>query len=225
MFDRLLRLSDLEDLKKIESQKILLVGIGGVGGYTLEALVRSGFRDITIIDGDTIDVSNINRQIIATSKNITKLKGEEAKIRCLEINPNVNIKTINTFLTSENFSKYVKEKYDYIIDACDDIKMKIELIKYALDNDIKIITALGTGRKLNPTKLEITSLNKTYNDPLAKKLRYELKKRNIALNIPVVFSREEAIDTGSIIGSAIFVPASAGLLLANYVFCDVTKKN
>lgn len=225
MFDRLLRLITDEDLKKIESKKILLVGIGGVGGYTLEALVRSGFKNITIIDGDVIDVSNINRQIIATSKNITKLKVEEAKKRCLEINPDVNIKTINAFLTIENFANYVKEKYDYIIDACDDIKVKIELIKYAKCNNSKNIMALGTGRKLDPSKLEITTLNKTYNDPLAKKVRYELKKENVSLDIPVVFSREEAIDTDSIIGSAIFVPASAGILLANYVFIDAIKKN
>lgn len=225
MFDRLLKLITEEDLKKIEKQKILLVGIGGVGGYALESLIRSGFKNISIADGDVISNSNLNRQIIAKTTNINKSKVIEAKKRVLEINPSVNIKPIEVFLTIDNFSAYINEKYDYIIDACDDIKIKIELIKYAKVHNIKIITSLGTGRKLNPLKLEITKLNKTFNDPLAKKLRTELRKSDIDLNIPVVFSSEEAIDTGDIIGSAIFVPATAGILLANYVFCDIIKKN
>lgn len=225
MFDRLLKLITEEDLKKIEKQKILLVGIGGVGGYTLESLIRSGFKNISIIDGDVISDSNLNRQIIAKTTNINKSKVAEAKIRCLEINPSANIKTIETFLTIDNFNDYINEEYDYIIDACDDIKVKIELIKYAKEHNIKIITSLGTGRKLDPLKLEITKLNKTFNDPLAKKLRTELRKRDIDLNVPVVFSSEGAIDTGDTIGSAIFVPATAGILLANYIFCDVIKKN
>lgn len=225
MFDRLLKLITEENLKKIEKQKILLVGIGGVGGYTLESLIRSGVKNISIVDGDVISDSNLNRQIMAKNTNIGKLKVREAKNRALDINPDVNIKTIETFLTINNFNDYINDEYDYIIDACDDIKIKIELIKYAKEHNIKIITALGTGRKLDPAKLEITKLNKTFNDPLAKKLRTELRKRDIDLNIPVVFSSEEAIVTGDVIGSAIFVPATAGILLANYVFCDIIKKN
>ncbi len=221
MFERLLTLINEEQLAKIKTAKILLVGVGGVGGYALEALVRSGFQDITIIDGDKISLSNLNRQIIATLANIGKIKVERAKLRALSINEYAQIKTINVFLTKENFPDYINAQYDYIIDACDDTNIKIALIKYAKENNIKIITCLGTGKKLNPTKLEITTLAKTYNDPLAKKLRNILNKENISLNTPVVFSSELAKDTGSSIGSAVFVPASAGMMLASYVFNDI----
>lgn len=225
MFDRLLKLITEEDLRKIENKKILLVGVGGVGGYALESLVRSGFKNFLIVDGDVIAISNLNRQIIAKTTNIDKLKVDEAKIRMLDINPNINIKALPVFLTVNNFKEYINEEFDYIIDACDDISIKIELIKYAKEQNISIITALGTGKKLNPTKLEITTLNKTFNDPLAKKLRSELRKRDIDLNISVVFSSEDAIDTGDTIGSAIFVPATAGILMASYIFKDAIKKN
>ena len=192
----------------------------------MEALVRSGFLNITIVDGDIINLSNLNRQIIADRTNIGKLKVEEAKERVFKINESVKLKVIGEFLTEDNFNNYINEDYDYIIDAVDDIKIKILLIKYAKNNGIKIITCLGTGRKLDPTKLEITKLNKTFNDPLAKKLRYELKKQELDLNIPVLFSKEEAIKVDNdIIASAIFVPATAGVYLANYVFRDIINDN
>lgn len=221
MFERLEKLIGKEDLKRIEKSKVLLVGVGGVGGYALEALARSGFKEITVVDGDSVDLSNLNRQIITNIENIGKRKVKVAKNRVLLINPTININIIDILLTKENFEDYINDTYDYIIDACDDMKIKIELIKYAKENNIKIITCLGTGRKLNPTKLEITTLDKTYNDPLAKKLRYELRKENISLKIPVIFSIEEAIKTDGMISSAIFVPACAGIMLANYVFKDI----
>ena len=223
MFERLIPLIGENNLKKIENTKILLVGIGGVGGFTLEALVRSGFINITIIDGDTIEESNLNRQIITNQDNIGKDKTDEALNRYLLINPNLNLKAINIFLTKENFYEWINEDYDYIIDACDDIDIKVELIRYAEEKQIKIISALGTGKKLNPKYLEITKLNKTENDALAKKLRQRLRKENLSLNIPVVFSKETSIDTKNIIGSCIFVPSVAGIYLANYVFMDIIK--
>ncbi len=223
MFERLIPLIGENNLKKIENTKILLVGIGGVGGFTLEALVRSGFKNITIIDGDTIEESNLNRQIITNQDNISKDKTDEALNRYLLINPNLNLKAINIFLTKENFHAWINEDYDYIIDACDDIDIKVELIRYAEEKQIKIISALGTGKKLNPKYLEITKLNKTENDALAKKLRQRLRKENLSLNIPVVFSKETSIDTKNIIGSCIFVPSVAGIYLANYVFMDIIK--
>ena len=225
MFDRLLKIISEEEFKKIKNANILLVGIGGVGGFSLEALVRCGFNNITIVDGDVVDKSNLNRQIISNSNNIGKNKTEVAQERVLRINPNINLKTINKFLNKDNFYDYINDNYDYIIDACDDMQVKVALIKYAMNNNIKIITALGTGKKLDSTKLEITTLNKTFNDPLAKKLRSELRKENISLDIPVVFSKEEAINKDNIIGSAIFVPGVAGLMLANYVFLDILNKN
>lgn len=223
MFTRLIPLIGNDNLEKIKNAKILLVGVGGVGGFTLEALVRSGFNNITIVDGDTIEESNLNRQIIATKSNISKRKTEEALNRCLSINSDINIKTIDKMLTKDNFSKYINEDYDYIIDACDDLNIKVTLIKYAKTNNIKIISALGTGKKLNPKYLEITSLAKTENDPLARKLRSMVRKENLDLDIPVIFSKETSIDTKNIIGSCIFVPAVAGIYLANYVFLDIIK--
>lgn len=223
MFERLIPLIGENNLKKIQDTKILLVGIGGVGGFTLEALVRSGFKNITIIDGDTIEESNLNRQIITNQDNISKDKVDEALNKYLLINPNLNLKAKNIYLTKENFHAWINEDYDYIIDACDDIDIKVELIRYAEEKQTKIISALGTGKKLDPKYLEITKLNKTENDALAKKLRQRLRKENLSLNIPVVFSKETSIDTKNIIGSCIFVPSVAGIYLANYVFMDIIK--
>lgn len=223
MYERLIPLIGKTNLEKIKNTKILLVGIGGVGGFTLECLVRTGFENITIIDGDTIDETNLNRQIIATKETENKSKTEVAMNRYLSINSKLNLQTINIFLTKDNFNKYVFEKYDYIIDACDDIAMKVELIRYAEKNNIKIISALGTGKKLNPKYLEITTLDKTENDPLAKKLRNLIRKENLNLKIPVVFSKETPINTQNILGSCIYVPSVAGIYLANYVFLDIIK--
>lgn len=223
MFQRLTSLIGEETLEKVKNTRILLVGVGGVGGYALEALVRSGFFHITIVDGDIIDESNLNRQIIALNSNLGNIKVDEARKRALAINKNLDIKVISEFITKDNFKDSIINNYDYIIDACDDIKVKIELIKFAKLNNIKIITCLGTGRKLNPSLVEITTLNKTFNDPLAKKLRSELRKEEVTLDIPVVFSKEDAIKTEGMVGSAVFVPAVAGIYLANYVFLDVIK--
>ncbi len=221
MYERLIPLIGEENLNKIKKSKILLVGVGGVGGFILEALVRSGFQNITIVDGDIIALSNLNRQIISSINNINIKKVDVAKKRALAINANNNINTIDIFLTIDNFNSYINEEYDYIIDACDDIKIKILLIKYAKSHNIKIISCLGTGRKLNSKDIEITQLNKTYNDPLAKKLRSELRRENIALDIPVLFSKETPKNTGNVVASAIFVPGVAGLSIAEYVFNDI----
>ena len=223
MFDRLIPLVGSTNLEKIKNTKILLVGIGGVGGFTLEALVRTGFLNITIIDGDIIEESNLNRQIITNQENIGNLKVKEAINRYTSINSEVNIKAIDVMLTEDNFKEYINEYYDYIIDACDDLAIKVELVRYAKDHNIKIISALGTGKKLNSTCLEITTLDKTENDPLARKLRSMVRHANLDLNILVVFSKETSMDTNNVIGSAIFVPAVAGLYLANYVFIDILK--
>ena len=222
MFDRLIPLIGTANLEKIKNTKILLVGVGGVGGFTLEALVRTGFLNITIIDGDIIEESNLNRQIITNQENIGNLKVEEAINRYTSINK-VNINAIDVMLTKDNFKGYINEYYDYIIDACDDLAIKVELVRYARKNNIKIISALGTGKKLNSAYLEITTLAKTENDPLARKFRSMIRQANLDLNIPVVFSKEASINTNNVIGSAIFVPAVAGLYLANYVFLDILK--
>lgn len=223
MFDRTLKIIEGETFNLIQKQKILLVGVGGVGTSALEALVRLGFTNITIIDNDIIDESNLNRQIITNKDNIGLKKVDVARERYLKINPNLNIKTMDIFLNEENISKLAK--YDYIIDACDTLKTKVLLIKYAKKFNINIISCLGTGNRLNPSMVSITTLDKTYNDPLAKTLRNLLKKENISLKIPVVFSSELPIKTKDrSVGSISLVPASAGLNLVYYVLKTLKLK-
>lgn len=217
--DRILKLITNEELDKIKNLNILIVGVGGVGGYALEALIRSGVLNITIIDKDKIDESNLNRQIISLKSNITKSKVEEAKNRALNIRNNANITAIEKFLTKDNLSDTLNTiKYDYIIDACDNVTVKVELIDYALKNNINIISCVGTGNRFNPEELKITTLNKTYNDPLAKVMRKLLRQRNIKDKITVCWSKELPVKTdGRTPGSMIFVPASAGILIASYI--------
>ena len=226
MFDRLLKIITQEDLKKINTKKILLVGIGGVGGYALESLVRSGVEDITIVDNDTINISNINRQIIALNSTLNEEKVKVAKERCLDINPNCKITATPIFLDKTNIESIFKENYDYIIDACDTITTKVLLIKYAQEKNIKIVSCMGTGNRLDATKLTITKLNKTNNDPLAKIMRKLLKDEKLKLNIPVVWSSELPIKISDRTpGSTCFVPPVAGIYLANYVINDILCNN
>lgn len=224
MFERTLQIIDENVFKKVQTSKVLLVGVGGVGGFALEALVRSGFINITIIDHDVIDESNLNRQIITNQENIGKTKVEEAMIRCLNINPNLNIDAKSMFLEESNIDEIISCEYDYIIDACDTITTKYLLIKTALEKNIKVISCMGTGNRLNPSKLSITTLNKTYNDPLSKVMRSILKKNQITTKIPVVWSSELPRKTGTRSpGSLIMVPATAGMLLVYYILDTIEK--
>lgn len=226
MDDRILKILSKEDLDKIRNLNVLIVGVGGVGGYALEALARSGVKNIVIIDKDTIDVSNLNRQIISSINNIGNIKVEEAKNRCLSISKDINITTINTFLNKDNLENILKDlNIDYIIDACDTVTTKIELIKYAKLNNINIITCLGTGNRLNPEDLTITTLDKTYNDPLGKVLRKELKNLKIKGKVTVCWSKELPIKIQDRTpGSMIFVPATAGLLISSYIIRKTIEK-
>lgn len=225
MFERTLKIIDENTLEIIKGQNILLVGVGGVGGYAFESLIRLGFQNITIVDADAIEITNLNRQIISTTKNIGNLKVEEAKKRALLINPNARITTYNTFLLEENIDTIFNTHYDYIIDACDTITTKYLLIKKALEENSKIITCLGTGNRLNPEEITITTLNKTYNDPLAKSLREILRKNNISLNTPVIWSKELPIKAKTREpGSILLVPASAGLQATYFILNDLLQK-
>ena len=222
MFERTLKIIDKPLLEKIQSQNILLVGVGGVGGFALESLVRLGFQNITIVDADTIEESNLNRQIISTTDNIGKYKTEIAKKRALSINTNANITTFNIFLNQENIDNVFNQKYDYIIDACDTVTTKYLLIKKALDTNTKIISSMGTGNRLDPSKVTITKLKKTYNDPLAKAMREILRKNNVTLNIPVVWSSEVPIKVKQKApGSIVLVPAAAGLQIGFFILEDL----
>ena len=221
MFDRLIKLIGEENLNKLQNTKVLLVGVGGVGGFALESLVRSGIGHITIVDGDTYEISNINRQIGSNSSNIGEYKVEEEVTRIKSINPSIDIVGINKNIDPTNILNY--KDYDYIIDACDDVNAKILLIKLAIDNNIKIICSCGTGKRLDPSKIQLSRLDKTYNDPLAKVLRSKLKKEGITTKIPVVFSSELPINNDTTIASMISVPATSGIYLANWVIRDIIK--
>lgn len=209
-----------EKINIIKNLNIIIIGLGGVGGYTLESLVRSGVENITIVDGDKIESSNINRQIISNKNNIGNYKTEEWKKRINNINEKMNLTIINKFITLEDIKDKLN-KYDFIIDACDDVKLKIDLIKYAKINKLNIISSMGTANKMDATKLKITTLDKTTNDPLAKKIRNELKKRKINLKIKVISSDEQTIKNGTKLGTNSYVPAVAGLLITNEIFNQI----
>ena len=223
MNDRLSLLFNEKELRMISSLKILIIGIGGVGGYVLESLVRTGVKNITIVDSDYIELSNINRQIIALNSNLNNSKVMEAKKRCLSINPQVNITALQLFINQDNIHDLDFKNFDYIIDACDTITTKILIIKKAQENSIKIISCMGTGNRLNPNDLMITKLSKTYNDPLSKVIRKLAKDANLN-DVDVCFSKEIPIKVNSRTpGSAIFVPATAGLLISATIIQNTIK--
>ena len=221
--ERLEILIGKENIEKLKKLNIIIIGIGGVGGYTLESIIRSGVENITIVDGDIIEKSNINRQLIVTKENINKPKVEEWKKRINEINPDVKLKTINKFVNINDL-KQILDKYDYIVDACDDVKLKIDLIEYATKNNIKIISSMGTANKMDATKLNITTLDKTEYDPLAKVIRKELRKKGVSLNIKVVSSNEKPKNKNGL-GTNSYLPAVAGLLITNEVINQVCDNN
>lgn len=209
---------------KIESFKnkvILVAGIGGVGGTALEALVRSGFDTFILIDFDTVDVSNLNRQILYTFEDIGKLKVEAAKKRILSLNSSAKVEVIDTKIISGFFDN-VTEKVDFIVDAIDYVPGKLELYKFALNNNIPFISSLGMGNRIDPSKVKITKLNKTEGDPLARKIRYECKVNGFDLSkINVVFSNEVPLIKSDKPGSMMMVPSAAGLLIAQYVIENI----
>ena len=224
MFDRTISLIGKENYLKLKKANILVIGLGGVGGYVLETLIRSGIENITIVDYDKIDISNINRQIISNTANIGNLKTEEWKRRILSINTNVNIKIINEKIDENNINKLFEDKYDFIIDACDTIIVKKLLIKKCYENNINLITVCGMGRKLNPNMVEVIPLSKTNYDPIAKILRKYVKDEKINSKVMCICSKEQPINTdNSVIASMSMVPSIAGILSADYVIKNIIK--
>ena len=220
MFERVVNLIGENKFNLLKTKKVLIIGCGGVGGYALETLVRSGINNIDIIDFDKIDESNLNRQIITNYSNVGKFKVDEAKLRAISINPSINIKTYKLFLNEDNINEILKNNYDYIIDACDSVSTKIELIKKSLTSNFKLISCMGTAKKIDPTKLTITTLDKTNYDPLAKVIRKKVRELKINKKINVVSTVEKTIDCNGL-GSMMMVPATAGILCAKYVIEDI----
>lgn len=225
MFQRLEKILGNDNIKSIQNQSVMIIGIGGVGGYTVEALVRSGINKIILVDHDIVDITNKNRQIIALDSTIGKKKVNVMKERILDINKDCEVITIDKFLDSTNTYQYIsKYKPNYIVDACDTIQTKKEIIKSCLQENISFISSMGTGNKLDPTKLQISDIRKTNYDPLAKILRKWVKDEKIKAKIPVLWSDEQPIKTSDRTpGSTSFVPSSAGLLMASYIICDIIK--
>lgn len=222
MFDRLISLIGEDKFNEIQNKKILLIGVGGVGTYALEALVRNGFTNITIVDYDKIDITNLNRQLITDSTNIGHSKVIEGIIRAKRINPNILINGQETRLTMDNIDLLLNMNFDYIIDACDDINIKFSLIEKSLKHNYKLISSMGTAKKIDPTRLSITTLDKTNNDPLARILRKKVKDAKINKKIHVVSSTEVPLNINTL-GSCNLVPSVAGLLCVSYIFNDIIK--
>ena len=218
-------------MEKLKNYKVAIFGIGGVGSYVLEAIARSGIGFIDIIDNDIVSLSNINRQLVATHKTVGLKKVDVAKERVLDINPSININTYDVFYSAETSHIFDYKKYDYIIDAIDSVSSKIELILNSKKYDIPIICSMGTGNKLNPCSFEVTDISKTSVCPLAKVMRYELKKRNIK-NVKVLYSKENPIkrtddlnENKRVPASNSFVPSVAGLIIAGEVIKDLISKD
>ena len=225
MFDRTISLIGEDNYLKLKNSNILVLGVGGVGGYAIETLIRSGVQNITIVDYDKIDISNINRQIIALNKNIGKDKVEAWKERILSINENVEVKTIKEKITSENIELLFKDKYNFIIDACDTLTVKELLIKICKERNVNLITVCGMGKKINPALVQICDIKDTSYDPLAKAIRKYVKDERIKGKIPCVFSIEKPIiSDNDVIASMIMVPATAGILAANYVIDKIINQ-
>ncbi len=210
-----------ENVEKIKQQKVLIIGLGGVGGYVLESLARSGIGILIIIDNDIVDITNLNRQVITLQSNIGKNKVDVAKKRVLDINKNCNVVAKNIFVTEENISEIIND-IDYVVDACDTISTKKAIIRECIKKKIKFISCMGTGNKMHPSLLQISDIRKTSYDPIAKIIRKMVKDENIKEAIPVVYSKEIPIKNNTnIIGSNSFVPATAGLLMTSYVINDI----
>lgn len=225
-------------LEKLQNSRVAIFGVGGVGGYVCEALVRSGVGHFDLIDNDTVSLTNINRQIIALHSTIGKLKVDVMKERMLDINPDVDVSVHPCFYLPETADQFDFSNYDYVVDAIDTVTGKIEIIVQADAHQVPVISSMGAGNKLNPAMMEVSDIYKTSVCPLARVMRRELKKRHIK-HCKVIYSKEKAIQPSqaslekyvadseenftkkSIPGSTAFVPSVAGLILASEVIKDL----
>ncbi len=222
MFERMISLVGEEVFEIIQEKKVLLIGLGGVGSYALEALVRNGFMKVTVVDYDKIELSNVNRQLMTDSTNIGHSKVIESLLRAKRINPTIEIDGIEKKITNENIEDILNMGFDYVIDACDDISVKFLLMEKTIHYSYTLISCMGTAKKMDPTKLEITTLEKTANDPLARILRKKVKSAALNKKIHVVSSRELPLKTESL-GSNNLVPSVAGLLTVSFIIQDILK--
>jgi len=221
-FSRTAQLIGEENVKNLFSKHVIVFGCGGVGGFVVEALARSGIGKISLVDNDSVNISNINRQIIALHSTVGKQKVDVLKNRILDINPNCQVFTFNTFFLPENSHSFDFSQYDYVVDAVDTVTAKIEIIKKSKDANVPIISSMGTGNKLNPLAFKVADISKTNVCPLARVMRNELKKRGIS-KVKCVYSEELPVIQTQTPASIAFVPSVAGLLIASEVIKDLMK--
>ena len=224
MFERIEKLIGKDNLDKIKVSTVAVIGLGGVGGYAVTSLIRSGIENVIIVDYDKIDITNLNRQLITNMNNIGELKTDVMEKYILSINDNCNIIKLDMKLDLSNIDKLFEYKFDYLIDCCDTIDVKEYLIKKCLDNNITIISSMGTGNKLNPMNLEVIDIRKTSYDPIAKRIRKYLRDNHINKKVMVVSSKEKRDKFDGDIPSMIFVPAVSGILCANYIIKEIIKR-
>ena len=221
-----------EAVERLKNSRVAVFGVGGVGGYVAEALARTGVGTFDLIDKDTVSVSNINRQTIATHSTVGRVKVEAMKERILEINPEAEVHIHKCFFLPENASEFDFSKYSYVVDAVDTVTAKIELVMQAQKAGVPIISSMGAGNKLDPSKFEVTDIYKTSVCPLARVMRRELKKRDVK-HLKVVYSTEKALEPKfdlsekegrrAVPGSVAFVPSAAGLIAAGEVINDLIR--
>lgn len=220
-FQRSIGLLGEENFEKILGKRICVFGLGGVGGTAIEALIRSGFNDIIIVDFDKVDITNLNRQILYTCNDVGQSKTDCAKKRLLSINPELKVVSYNCKAQEFDFSQDI----DFVVDAIDDVEGKLFIAKKCTELGTPFIVSLGMANRFDPSKVKVSTLNKTFNDPLAKKIRYIFKENGLVLNkVNVVWSDEDSQPFNGRLNSIMTVPSSAGLNIANYVIKFFTKE-
>ena len=222
MYSRTELLIGKDKLQKIKDAKVIVFGVGGVGGHVCEMLIRAGVQNLTIVDFDVVDKTNLNRQIIALNSTIGKSKVEVMRARLLDINPSANIIAIDKMYTEENSAEFFKEHYDYVIDAIDTVKHKVHLIKTAKDMGLNIVSAMGAGNRYQIPKFEVEDLFRTHNDGLAKVLRKQLKSVGVS-DLKVVYTHQDTFANGGQVGSIAYYPAMCGCVLSAYVINEIIK--
>lgn len=221
-FERTSLLVGEEAISKLNNSKVLIFGVGGVGGYVAEALARTGVGSITIVDKDTVSESNINRQIIALHSTVGRDKVDVLKERMLDINPELQVDARKCFFLPDNAHEFDFSQYDYIVDAVDTVTAKLQIIMQAKEAGVPVISAMGAGNKVHPEMFEIADIYKTEMCPLAKVMRRELKARGIK-KLKVVYSKEKPVYKGDVPGSIAFSPSVAGLLMASEVVRELCE--
>lgn len=209
--------------RKLVESRVAVVGIGGVGGYVVEMLARSAVGKITIVDGDKVDVSNLNRQIIALSSNVGRYKVDVMKERISDINPDIDVTAIAERITSDNVGFILSDSYDYVIDAIDSVKDKVALIKFAKDKGYKIISSMGAGNRYKESVFSVVDIYKTKYDPLAKKMRGILRKEGIE-SLEVCYSETPSEQVEGVIGSISYTPALCGITIASHVIRQLMER-